>query len=114
MGAGDREMSLKEILESTGIPAQRAVWTGKKKPVAYYTFLRLLQDTPLSADDRPEETREMWRITLIHKGDFEAQLNKALKVLENAGYYINSVDPENYETDTGYWIVPITVEWIKE
>ena len=56
----------------------------------------------------------MYRVTLFHKGDYEAQLNKTLEVLRAADVYINSVDTENYETETGYWLVPITIEILKE
>ena len=106
--------SLKEVLESAGLPTQRGVYTAKKKPAAYYTFLRLLKGAVASADDMPAEERELYRVTLFYKGDFEAQLDKTLEVLRAAGAYINSVDAEYYETETGYWVVPITVEFIKE
>lgn len=105
---------IKEILESAGLPAQRGVYTGKTKPKAYYTFLRLLGTSALNADDTESESKEMYRVTLFHKGDFETQLNKTLEVLRAAGAYINSVDTENYETETGYWLVPITIEILKE
>lgn len=106
--------SLKEVLESAGLPAQRGVYTGKKKPEAYYTFLRLLKNAALSADDEEKTGKELYRVTLFHKGDFEAQLKKTLETLKAAGYYINSVDNESYETETGYWLVPITIEELKE
>lgn len=106
--------SLKEVLESAGLPAQRGVYTEKKKPAAYYTFLRLLKSGAVSADDEEKTGKELYRVTLFHKGDFEAQLEKTLKVLKAAGYYINSVDNESYETETGYWLVPITIEELKE
>ena len=73
-------MSIQEILESAGLPAQRGVYTGRDKPDAYYTFLRLLGTPAVNA----------------------------------AGVYINSIDAESYETETGYWLVPITVEILKE
>ena len=100
-------MSIQEILESAGLPAQRGVYTGRDKPDAYYTFLRLLGTSAVNADDEEKERKEMYRVTLFHKGDFEAQLDKT-KV------YINSIDAESYETETGYWLVPITVEILKE
>lgn len=106
--------SIKEILESAGLPAQRGVYTGRCKPKAYYTFLRLLGDAVVNADDTESESREIYRVTLFYKGDFEAQLNKTLEVLRAADVYINSVDTENYETETGYWLVPITIEILKE
>lgn len=105
---------LKEVLESAGLPAQRGVYTGKKKPAAYYTFLRLLKNAAVSADDEEKTGKELYRVTLFQKGDFEAQLEKTLKTLKAAGYYINSVDNESYETETGYWLVPITIEQLKE
>ena len=64
--------------------------------------------------DEEKERREMYRVTLFHKGDFEAQLDKTKEVLKAAGVYINSIDAESYETVTGYWLVPITVEILKE
>lgn len=106
--------SLKEVLESAGLPAERGVYTGKKKPAAYYTFLRLLKGAAVNADDKESGGRELYRVTLFHKGDFEAQLEKTLEVLTAAGAYINSVDTESYETETGYWLVPITIEILKE
>ncbi len=74
-------MSIQEILESAGLPAQRGVYTGRDKPDAYYTFLRLLGTPAVNADDEEKERREMYRVTLFHKGDFEAQLDK--KILED-------------------------------
>ncbi len=105
---------LKEVLESAGLPAQRGVFTGKEKPPAYYTFLRLLGSPAVNADDEESESKEMYRVTLFHKGDFERQLSETLEVLRAAGAYINSVDAESYETETGYWLVPITIEILKE
>lgn len=106
--------SLKEVLESAGLPAERGIYTGKKKPAAYYTFLRLLKGAAVNADDMESSGRELYRVTLFHKGDFETQLAKTLEVLKAAGAYINSVDTESYETETGYWLVPITIEILKE
>ena len=106
--------SLKKVLESTGIPAQRGVYTGKQKPKAYYTFLLITRDTAASADDKEAVGRELWRVTLFYKGDFEEQLKAAVEALKAAGAYINGVGAESYETDTGYWLVPIDIEILKE
>lgn len=106
--------SIKEILESAGLPVQWGVFTGKTKPKAYYTFLRLSGASVINADDTASGTKEMYRVTLFHKGDFEAQLDKTLEVLRAAGIYIKSVDAESCETETGYWLVPVTVEILKE
>lgn len=105
--------SLKNILESAGLPVQRGVYNGRDKPRAYYTFIRLMRAPAMNTDDTESETKEMYRVTLFDKDDFEAQLEKTLEVLKAAGIYINSVDEENYETETGYWLVPITIEILK-
>ena len=55
-------MSIQEILESAGLPAQRGVYTGRDKPDAYYTFLRLLGTPAVNADDEEKERREMYRV----------------------------------------------------
>lgn len=57
-------MSIQEILESAGLPAQRGVYTGRDKQDAYYTFLRLLGTPAVNADDEEKERREMYRVTL--------------------------------------------------
>ena len=57
-------MSIQEILESAGLPAQRGVYTGRDKPDAYYTFLRLLGTPAVNADDEEKERREMYRVAL--------------------------------------------------
>lgn len=106
--------NLKEVLESTGLSAQRGVYNGRDKPKAYYTFLRILKEPLINTDDEMRVGKEMYRVTLFYRGDFEDQLKKTLKVLKDAGAYINSVDSESYEVDTGYWIVPITIEVIEE
>ena len=106
--------SLKEILESAGLPAQRGGYSGKEKPAAYYTYLRITKGAAVRADDHESCGRELYRVTLFHKGNFEAQLNKTLEVLRAAGFYINSVDTEYLDTETGYWEIPITFEILKE
>ena len=107
---------LKEVLESAGLPAQRGVYTGESKPAAYYTFLRIMANALVETEDMntAKESKEMYRVTLFHKEDFEKQLQNTLEKLKAAGYYINSVDAENYETDTGYWVVPITIQILRE
>ena len=95
--------SLQNVLESAGLPAQRGVYTGKKKPAAYYTFLRIMKNAAVNADDKRQGNV-----------DFEEQSENTLEILEAAGYYITSVDTEEFETETGYWYVPITIEILKE
>jgi len=105
---------IKAVLEGTGIPSERGVYTGKGKPAAYCTFIRMIKAPIINADDKESSEREMYRITLFCKGNFEEILEKILETLRDADFYVNEVDTEQYEPDTGYWMVPITIEILKE
>ena len=105
--------SIKELLTPL-LPTERGVYTGRDKPGQYCTFTRIMGSAVLRADDTQQVGQETFRVTLYSKRDFEKMLQKSINTLEAAGYYINSQDGENYETDTGYWQVPITIQIIKE
>lgn len=106
--------SIKEVIESAGLPAERGVYTGKKKPAAYCTFQRLNKGSALRADDKESNGRELYRVTLFCKGNFEKRLELLTEKLTAAGFYNNGVDTEQYENETGYWLVPMTIEILKE
>lgn len=108
---------IKEILEQSGHPAARLVWKvkkGQEKPATYYTFQRITRQPALVADDEVKEEAETYLVRIITKCDFEALVDTTVKNLRAAGYCVTSVDQESYEEATGYWIVPITTQIIKE
>lgn len=105
--------NIKELLTAL-LPTERGVYTGKDKPKQYCTFTRIMGGAVIRADDTQQVGQDTYRVTLYSKCDFEEMLQKIIDALETAGYYINSQDGENYETDTGYWQVPITIQIIKE
>lgn len=102
-------MTLKEILAAI-LPTERLLYTGNNKPRTYCTFQLITQQAAASADDEEILTAGTYRITLFSKGDYESVLNKIITALKDNGYYINSIDGEDYETDTGYYMLPITVQ----
>lgn len=107
--------SIKKVLEKTKIPAVRLVWKSKQqKPATYYTFQRVNRHPIVEADDEVKEETETYLVRIITKCDFEALVDTTVKNLRAAGYSVTSVDQENYEEATGYWIVPITTQIIKE
>lgn len=106
--------NIKEIIESAGLPAERGVFTRKKKPEAYCTFLRLNKGAAICADDQAIQEQELYRITLFHKGNFETALNNLIKKFRENEAYINDIGAESFESETGYWLVPIDVEILKE
>lgn len=109
--------SIKEILEKCGFPAARLVWKvkkGEKKPETYYTFQRITRIPAINADDEVKEEAETYLVRIVTKCDFEALVDRTVNDLRAAGYSVTSVDQEAYEEATGYWIVPITVQKVKE
>jgi hypothetical protein len=99
---------------TTLLPTERGVYTGKDKPNQYCVFTRITGGAVVRADDIQQVGQDTYRVTLYSKSDYEDMLQKIIGTLEAAGYYINSQDGENYETDTGYWQVPLTIQIIKE
>lgn len=108
---------IKEILEQSGHPAARLVWKvkqGRQKPSTYFTFQRTNWIPTLNADDETKEETETYLVRLITKSDFEDLVKETVDNLRAAGFGVTSVDQELYEEATGYYIVPITVQIIKE
>lgn len=108
---------IKEVLEKNGFPAARLVWKVRKdqvKPQTYYTFQRITRIPATSADDEVKEETETYLVRIVTKCDFEVLVDNTVNALRAAGYGVTSVDQEVYEEATGYWIVPITVQKVKE
>ena len=109
--------SIKEVLQQSGYPAARLVWEvrkGQEKPGTYYTFQRITRQPALMADDEVKEEVETYLVRVITKHDFEILVDTTVKNLRAAGYGVTSVDQESYEDATGYYIVPITTQKVKE
>lgn len=103
--------NINEILAAI-IPTERVIYTGKDKPRTYCTFQRVLENAALSADDDEIAGQITYRVTLFSKTDYESTLETIKAALKAAGFYINAVEGEDYETDTGYYKIPITVQTI--
>lgn len=111
------KIKIKEVLERSGFPAARLVWKVKKgqvKPETYYTFQRVTRMPAMSADDEVKEEAETYLVRIVTKCDFETLVDTTVENLRKAGYGVTSVDQEAYEENTGYWIVPITAQIVKE
>lgn len=109
--------NIKQVLQKSGVPAVRLVWKvrkGEEKPKTYQTFQRITQTPTVSADDQPKVEAETWYVRIITKEDYEDLVDTTVKNLREAGFYVPSIDQETYEPETGYWIVPITAQIIKE
>lgn len=105
--------TLQEILQGI-VPTQRYIYTGDNKPSQYCTYQHITSTSAVCADDEEVDAQIMYRVTLFSKTDYESVLGMIIKALKASEYYINSTDGESYETDTGYWKVPITIQILKE
>lgn len=105
--------TLLETLTSV-VPAERNIYTAKSKPRQYCTFMRVLEQAALSADDEEKSTQRIWRVTLFSKGDYEATLTALKTALKAAGYYVNSIDAEQLDEETGYTFIPLNIEELIE
>lgn len=109
--------SIKTVLEKDGLKAARLVWEvekGQEKPETYYTFQRITRIPAINADDEVKEEAETYLVRIVTKCDFEDLVDSTVNNLRTAGYGVTSVDQEAYEEATGYWIVPITAQKVKE
>ncbi len=102
--------SIKETLELSGVPAYRIVKKTTEEPEQYCTFQRILIKEDVAADDVVDEESSFYKVNIFSKVDFEALLSTTKKNLSSAGFIVNSVDAEIYESDTGYYHVPLSVQ----
>lgn len=110
----DKKVAAEAAAEAAAKAEEEKKAVGLVKVKAQRRFLDKELNQIKDTGDEYAVSRERAAVTLFHKGDFEAQLDKTKEVLKAAGVYINSIDAESYETETGYWLVPITVEILKE
>lgn len=103
--------TLQELLERIA-PTQRVLFNKKNKPDTYITFQSIVE-TGVYADDLEQLVEGTFRVTLFTKTDYTTKKQQIKDALVAAGYYINSVDGEDYETDTGYFKLPITIQLLK-
>lgn len=104
--------SLKEILTAI-VPTERLIYSAKNKPQTYCTFQHVLSKSAQNADDEQKLIGATYRVTLFSKNDYESVLAQITTALKTNGYYINSIDGEDYETDTGYYKIPLTIQLLK-
>lgn len=106
--------TIHEVLKAVGVPIQRGIYTARDRPKRYITYARIQTREIAKADDGKGESVERWRVNVVCKGDFEELLEETKKILRQAEYCINDVGAEIYDEETGYWMIPINTEILKE
>lgn len=99
---------LKSTLNKLGYPVSRLIYQGEAK--TYFTFQTVLSKPISYSDDDSEGIEHTFRVNLFTREDFTDLLKLTLTTLKTDGFTISSVDPEDYENDTGLYHVPITIK----
>lgn len=102
---------LKKALESLGYPVARLFYKGRAR--TYIVFQLVTGDETDFADDDSEKTEYIYQIHIYSKDDYIALLQKAKKALKEAGFYNISFMAEMYEKETGYYHIPIEVNYLE-
>lgn len=104
------ETALSDLkLNAKAVPVYPIVCTDKTKPTTYITYYTVLEKDGAYGDDDAVETDTTATVDIFCKGDFKSLLADVKARLKTAGFTISSVGPEQYETDTGYYHVPVDI-----
>ena len=75
----------------------------------YITFYTLLDKDEAYADDEAVQAATTATIDIFSKGNYKSLLADVKTRLKAAGFTIQSSGPEIYESDTGFYHVPVDV-----
>lgn len=89
------------------VPVAPIVYTGTE--TTYITFYTLLEKDETYADDDAVQGSTTATIDIFSKGNYKPFLTDVKARLKSAGFTIQSSGPEIYESDTGYYHVPVDV-----
>ncbi len=106
------DSELKAALAALGFPVKRLVYRPKKgeaPPGTYFTFQRILSRPDAYADDESTVTAHYYRVHLFSIENYNAPLKSTVNALTGAGFTVENVGGEIYESDTGYYHVPIDI-----
>lgn len=101
---------LTSTLKSLKKPVNRLVYKGKED--TYFTFQIINSQPSGYADDDNTIVQHVFRVDLYSKKDYSQLLNTTITVLKQAGFIV-SVDAEIYENDTGFYHVPLTINYME-
>lgn len=85
------------------------VCTDKSNPAAYITYYTVLEKDSVYADDDAIEADTTASVDVFCKGNYKSLLTDVKARLKTAGFTIQSTGPEQYESNTGYYHVPIDI-----
>lgn len=105
------EEAIKAALGGLGFPVARLLFKGKAPTYITYQFV-MVSEVDFS-DDENEAAESIYRIDIYSRSDYTALLQSAKRALKLAGFYGIRVEAELYESNSGFFHVPITVRYLE-
>lgn len=102
---------LKKALESLGHPVSRLFYKGKAR--TYITFQLVTGTETDFADDDSDKTEYIYQVHIYSKDDYIALIREIKEALKAAGFYNVSFMAETHEKDTGYYHIPLEVNYLE-
>lgn len=90
----------------------RLLYRGKAG--TFFTYQLVLSQDRDAAEDEMQGTEYIYRVDLYSKRDYIALLRRTKRALKAAGFYGIVIDPETYETDTGFYHIPIECRYYEK
>ena len=81
----------------------------KARPDTYVSWFEVLAQSALDASNSTRRMEHMMQVDIYSRGATDALLDTVLRLLRGGGFKVASYGPEDYEDDTRYRHVPITV-----
>lgn len=106
------DILLKSTLNSLCGNVERLYFGGKTK--TYMTYQLVLARDAAFADDETQGTEYVYRVDIYSKTDYITLLRDTKEAMKAAGFYGIVVDPEVYESDTGYYHIPIEAKFFEK
>ena len=103
--------SLKTLLTTCCANTARLQYTGKAS--TFITYQMITVSDKFFSDDGNECVEHYYRIDLYSKSNYMTTLAAIKAALKAADWYNVEIDAEVYETDTGYYHVPIECKYME-
>ena len=102
---------LKRTLEGLGVPCERLKFSGTAD--TFIVFQLVLGQEIDFSDDGTNAMEYIYQIHLYSKGDYIPLLQKAKKALKEAGFFNVTINPEIFESETGFYHIPLEVNYLE-
>jgi hypothetical protein len=102
---------LKQTLEALGVPVVRLKYDGQAKTFITYQLVVGRATHFTDAESAAEEFT--YRVDIYSKSDYIALMRRVKTALKSVGFFGIVFDPEVFESDTGYFHVPVEIKYME-